>query len=446
MKNVDSRVFSKIKPCDVRLLELAARWDDLVCKARTVDWGDSGLIDLAADAGLEWYGTRGNEPLSRYLKHDGDRIVRLPGFGRKKLGRLCDILAKSIELRGESFPEGLPMKADLREILIEWDIPLDFPVRLCELPVRVLRYCDRVGIVSFDQLIDEWLRLGFEGFIDIRNLGTKSVRRLELLMHSIENRDIRSASMFLPLNHSGRGLSLSAALASLSRRPNPVERAMLHRRLIKRMTLEESAKEAGVTRERVRQIEANFLGDFRSRLDYFEETKNTLLQSWVDDTDWFASLRPIDEEALVRAAIEMIFEETPQACARSLGIEAMWDGWRDDLRQHPDLWFGGVVLERYIADCIPPGQIDSFCECVASSHDLRLDHVSGIIFPTKTGLYHSVLAMLAREDDPIPLTWLASLLVQSGYHSEISTKTIRSYRKKWLERNDFPGDKIIWDQ
>jgi ribosomal protein S12 len=115
------------------------------------------------------------------------------------------------------------------------------------------------------QLLDEWRRLEFEGFKKIRNLGTKSVRQIELLVHALKNRDPVAASLFLPLCPSGRGLSLSAALALLARLPNSAERAMLHRRLINRMTLAESAEEAGVTRERVRQIEEGFLEEMQAR-------------------------------------------------------------------------------------------------------------------------------------------------------------------------------------
>jgi transcriptional regulator with XRE-family HTH domain len=447
MNDVDSSAAQSGNIARGRLLLLAEQWDGLVSRARSLEWGNAGLMDLAMSCGLEWYPGRGNEPLAWFLKHDGRQLVTLPGFGQKKLTKLCEILCKALEIRTGASPSVIPIeKPEPGEVLLEWDIPEEFPCRLCLLPVRVLSYCETQGIMFLAQLLDEWRRLGFEGFKKLRNLGTKSVRQIEVLVHALENRDAGTASLFLPLGPSGRGLSLSAALALVARLPNPAERAMLHRRLINRMTLEESAEDAGVTRERVRQIEAGFLEEIQARLDYFAAERDDLLHAWINGQNWFELLLPMDDAELVTAAIESIFEETPQACARDLGREAKWDAWCEEMRTHPDLWFGGVILDDFFAERVPADQTEEFCECIASCRDLRLDHGSGRVFPTKTGLYNSVLAMLAREDDPVPLTWLVELLVQTGYHPEVTSQTLKRHKSNWLTRADFPGEKIIWTE
>lgn len=447
MSDVDSSAAQTGNAARGRLLLLAERWDGLASRARSLDWGDVGLMDLAMSSGLEWYLGRGNEPLAWFLKHDGRQLVTLPGFGQKKLTKLCEILSKALEIRmGASAPMIPFVKPELGEVLMEWGIPGEFPCRLCLLPVRVLSYCETQGIMFLGQLLDEWRRLGFEGFKKIRNLGTRSVRQIEVLVHALENRDRKVVGLFIPLSRTGSGVSLSAALTSCAQLPNQAERAMLERRLIKRMTLEESAEEAGVTRERVRQLESEFLGEIRVRLDYFMAEREELLNAWLKGRNWFEPLLPMDDEELGRAAIEAIFEETPQACARDLNREVKWDQWCEEMRMHSDLWFGGVILDEFFTERSLTDETEEFCECIASCRDLRIDHVSGRVFPIKTGLYNTVLAMLDREDDPIPLTWLVDLLVQTGHHPDVTRQTLKRQKSHWLKRADFPSEKIIWSE
>jgi transcriptional regulator with XRE-family HTH domain len=296
------------------------------------------------------------------------------------------------------------------------------------------------------QLLDEWQKHGFDGFMSMKNLGKKSVKELELFIQALCHSDHDTASLFLPLCPSRSGLSLPVALASLAELPKAAERQMLERRLISRMTLEESAEEAGVTRERVRQIEAGFLSEIEERLNYFASERDELLHAWVTGRDWLEILRPINENDLVKAAIEAIFDETPQACARDLTKEATWESWREEIRTHSDLWFGGVELERFLADRVPINQTEEFCECIASSRELRLDHGSGRVLPIRTSLYLTVVAMLAREDDAIPLTWLVKLLVESGFHPTATKQTLKRHRKSWLSRSDFESNKILWNE
>lgn len=430
-----------------RILLLAEQWDQLSSKAKSFDWNGAGLMDLAKRCGLEWYVGRGNESLAKFLKLGGNDLTRLPGFGSKKLTKLCEILSKALEMRMGDYPPIIPFqKHDHRSIILEWGIPEEFPCKICLLPVRVQRYCAAQGIVTVGQLLDKWKILGYGGFKSIRNLGAKSVRQLETLMHALENRDRKVVGLFLPLSRTGTGVSLSAALASCAQLPKQGERAMLERRLIKRMTLEESAEEAGVTRERVRQLESEFLGEIRARLDYFMAEREELLNAWLKGRNWFEPLLPMDDEELARSAIEAIFEETPQACAKDLNREVKWDQWCEEMRMHSDLWFGGVILDDFFTERSLTDETEEFCECIASCRDLRIDHVSGRVFPVKTGLYNTVLAMLHREDDPIPLTWLLDLLVQTGHHPDVTRKTLKSQKSHWLKRDDFPSEKIIWSE
>ena len=153
-----------------------------------------------------------------------------------------------------------------------------------------------------------------------------------------------------------------------------------------------------------------------------------------------------ENEVFIAAALEAVFSDTPQAVARTLGKEARLENWHEELLSHPELWFGGVKLSGFLADRIPVAEQQGFCELVSESSVLRLDHLAGRIHPARTGLRQTVEAMLAREDDPIPLTWLLELLARTGYHSSLSPRELVRQRRNWVRNYGFPEKMILWDE
>lgn len=104
---------------------------------------------------------------------------------------------------------------------------------------------------------------------------------MEVFVESLRRKDFKTASWFLPIAPSGNGLSLGSALTLISAAPSLSERSLLDRRLVQRMTLETSAEESGLTRERVRQVEAKFLNEVSEMLEYFNADRARLLDAWI---------------------------------------------------------------------------------------------------------------------------------------------------------------------
>ncbi len=428
---------------------LAERWDTVAERAKRAGCGRTGVVTLATRLGLEWYRARGDEPLGFFLERDGKALLELHGFGRRKMGRLCEIVETAVDDLGEDFAEVVTVPADPLEALATWEIPDDFPCRLIILPFRVIGYCARQGLDGLRHLLEEWERLGFDGFEGQKNLGVRSVRRLEAMVNAFRDLDHKTASLFLPLDPSGRGLSLGQALRLVAMDPNPSERSLLKRRLVERMTLEESAEEDGLTRERVRQVEAKFLKELSERLDYFSSDYAKLLAAWVAGGEWFEPLRyseQREDDVFLAAALEAVFRDTPQAVARALGEDARLEGWHEELINHPDLWFGGVLFSEFLATRVPTQDLQLFCEHVAESPLLRLDQGDGRIYPMRKGLRRTIEAMVAMEDDPIPLTWLVDLLIRSGHHPSATRERLLRHRPVWQRRPSFPYDKILWSE
>jgi hypothetical protein len=430
-----------------KLAKIAQRWETLSGKAKATSLVSSRVCDLAKQAGFEWFVARGDERLEEFLDYDGQGIFHLYSFGKTKITRLCDILEVLVENEPEIEVEPVlsPITRAL-ETVERWNVPVDFPCSLIALPIRVRHYCEENQIDTLEELFGEWERLGHSGFKAKKNLGRKSVDELEIFIGSVVSGDFKLAARFLPLEPDGSGVDCAASLAHVLLEQSPVELEMLKLRLQDGMTLEESSENFERTRERVRQVEAKFLAQVSLRLDYFRSLHEDLLRLWLESEDWFALVRwngDPDHGLLAKAALESIFQDSPQGVARELSDEARMEELEDKLVACPDLWFGGTSLEGFL-DGVNEDEREVFCEQLTVGRRFRVDHATGRVHPARTDLRRCIEAMVAEEDDPIPLTWIIELVRKTGYHPELERTDVLRRRRSWLQRDDFPDQMIDW--
>lgn len=425
---------------------IVQRWQELSRRAKGNALASSRIRDLAQRAGFEWYVARGDECLRDFLDYDGEAILRLHGFGKKKLTRLCDILEPLLEEHFESEQPDLPPLTLALESLKRWDVPLDFPYCLVALPIRISHYCVENGITTLGALLGEWERLGHAGFKAKKNLGRKSVDELESFISSLVSGNIALAARFLPIKPDSSGANFAASLTHVLLEQSPAEIEMLRLRLQSGMTLEESADSQGLTRERVRQVEAKFLRQVVLRLEHFSRLNKDLLKAWVELEDWFALVRwngDVDYGLLAKAALESILRDSPQGVARQLSHEARMEELEDELGACPDLWFGGTSFEHFLSG-VDSDEWETFCERLTVGGRFRLDHATGRVHPAKTDLRSCIEAMITEEDDPVPLTWVVELVRKTGYHPTLERIDALRRRSSWRKREGFPDQMILW--
>lgn len=429
------------------MAKIAQRWELLSGKAKGTALASSKVRDLAKQAGFEWYESRGDERLEEFLDYDGEGIFRLYSFGKTKITRLCDILETLLENDLEIEVElDFPPMTKALETVERWNVPINFPCSLIALPIRVRHYCEEKQIATLNALLGQWERLGHSGFKAKKNLGRKSVDELETFIGSLISGDFKSASRFLPLEPDGSGADFAVSLSHVLFEQSPAELEMLKLRLQDRMTLEESSETYGLTRERARQVEAKFLAQVSSRLEYFRSLHEDLLKSWVEMEDWFALVRwngDPDLGLLAKAALESIFHDSPQGVARELSGEARMEELEDKLGGCPDLWFGGTSLEGFLEGMHADEQ-EAFCELLTAGRRFRVDHATGRVHPAKADLRRCIEAMVAGEDDPVPLTWIVELVRKTGYHPKLLRGDVLRRRRSWRQRYDFPDQMILW--
>ena len=435
-----------------KYFSLATRWDELADEARKTDLGSHTLPDLANSVEMNWYHKRGAESLSGFLELTGQQLFQIHGFGKTKVRRLSKIVELHLnhpeydQIKTES---KMDLTRDSRATLKEWEIPLEFPIKLIALPIRILNFCSTAEITDTEGLIALWEKLGFEGLKLLPNLGRKSVGELQKFMMALKHRNVVEAGKFLPLCQDGAGLSAGQALIAVVRDLNDVEKALLDRRIMDGLTLEQSAEARGLTRERVRQIERDYLRKIHDVFDYFENDVTRMIDIWVDGGSCLNHLaiqaKPENSSLLV-ATINRIFEYSPRGVAKALADEENRDGWLENLRNSECLWFGGVDIADFLREYVEKENEAEFFTHLIESREFKIDHGAKLISPAKTNLTASIRGILRTEENPIPLTWLIVLLEETGMHPNLVRNDLLRRRKAWNEAKTFPKEKILWNQ
>lgn len=407
--------------------------------------------ELARTYDLPWFDRLDGERVATYLSYDYRKLMSRHGFGSKKFDRLIAILeaaaANGSDSNSETEVTAIPRKA--QDTLREWQIPESFPVELIRLPARVLGFCTNKQVAALGELINVSEALGVRGLLRQGNLGRKSVDELFSFIDALQRGDAAAVRRWLPLAPDSKGLSLTIALQRMIADLSPHHRPLLERRLVLRMTLEEAAAEAGVTRERTRQVARDFLLEPLQRLlDWFPAEQQALLQAWLRAGDLGEVLGPFsnaEDLSLAIGAISAIFEEAPEGIAANLHQETQFHGWYDQLRNSADFQSSGVDLQVFLDREVPKHQHPAFLEFLMDRPGVSIDHSTGKVMPDRGSLRRLVLAILQEQDDPIPLTLLIRLIQGSAFHQDITAEKLLMRYRGWLQRYpDFPRDRILW--
>lgn len=433
---------------------LFTRWENLATAAKAIDLGPHSIRSLARLTGLKWYRARGGETIETFLGMTGPEILGYPSFGRGKLNRICDIIERALESNtrtklGEK--SGSIGPNDPREALEKWQVTPAFPCSLIQLPVRVLNHCQKMEVETLADLLDHWDQVGAAGLINQPNLGRKSVGLLEDFIEALAKNDREAAASFLPLTKDPKlgGLSLACGLEFAASDLKREERSLLERRLIDGLTLEDCADGQGITRERVRQIERNFLKCVGDHLECFSSDHNQVLSEWLLGHDFFAPYEEAiseDLSGLVRHGLIAIFEKSPQGIARGLAKENLIETTFTQLIHHEDFWFGGVLLGEFLEEHLDQNDHGTFCEFLMITGKIKVDHQDGRAKPIRTNLAAVARGILETEDTPIPVTWLIHLIRETGYHPDLNRNNLSTRRRSWEKTSRFPSEKILWDQ
>jgi hypothetical protein len=433
--------------------ELGVRWEAVRVKGRKLRWHEEGgpfVADLARRHGLEWFMKRGQDRVSEFMPHDADSLFnRLYSFGETKCRRLIEILEAASDgtETADCGEQSVLLKA--AEVLDGWGVPRNYPLHLVPLPTRLVNFCKQQQINSLPMLLDVWDKLGWNGLLAQEHIGRRTAQELRNLSTAITTADASSARRWLPLNDSETRLCLRRALVFCHGALTAQEVDVLTLRLVEKWTLEESAADYGITRERVRQYEAAYLKGIRDILEWFSHARATMLEAWMEGREWQAQVFPqTSSEAaiLILAGIESCFADTPQGVARRLVREAELQGWLDELTNHRDLHLGGVDLQSYLDSTVAVERQPEFIGELTSKGGVVIDLTSGLVKPLSPCVRDTLCAILAQEEDAIPLTWLAHRVQGIEGCEEGDSAFILRNRYRWSQLGFLDLSKVLWNE
>jgi hypothetical protein len=438
-------------------LQLATRWEILRVKGAVLGWhGDDSpfLHALAAKAGMKWYETRSADKVHEFIRCDAHGLLNnLPGFGRLKCQHLIEILeAASNEVEVVGGTLGASAQAFTRpcvEVLQCWGIPMEYPLHLLPLSTRLMNFCQNQQITTLPILLNVWASIGRAGLLSHENIGRRTVDELEDLANAIAHADAASARRWLPINDAENGLCLRRALALNHEARSPRQAQIVARRLVDSLKLEEVGVEFQMTRERVRQLEAAYLRDVCHILDWFTAECALMLEAWMEGKTWQSQVlpqSPPEAEMLILAAIEACFEATPQGVARRLSSETEMQTWLEAAMNHPDLHLGGFDLQEFLDSHVQNNRHEEFINQLGSRPAIVIDYANGLVKPAYASVRDTIVAILAQEDEPIPLTWLVRRVQSVEGCEEGDADFILRNRYRWSQLGFMNLSKILWDQ
>ena len=437
--------------------ELETRWDSVRFKGRSLGWyaADSPHMSTLADqCGMRWYETRGDDRVCDFMAYDAHGIFNnLPSFSRIKCQHLIEVLeaaSAAVEVSTSTIADaGRAFTLTCSEVLELWGVPSDYPLHLLPLGTRLMNFCEAQGITTLPGLLEAWSSLGRAGLLAQENIGKRTVDELQDFAQAIASADATVVRRWLPLNEAETGLCLRRLLALSFGMLSPTVVAILMRRLVDKLTLEEVGEEHGMTRERVRQLEAAYLRDVSEILAFFAQERATMLDAWMEGQEWASRVLPQstpDAAALILTAIETSFAESGEGMARRLADEAAMLSWMESIMAHHDLHLGGVELQAFLDATVPVEKQTDFLMQLAASRGVVLDQSSGLVKPSSPCVRDTVCALLQQEEQPIPLTWLAIRVQAIEGCEEGDADFILRNRYRWSQLGFLDLAKVLWNQ
>lgn len=293
-----------------RLVLLAQRWDEVAGRAHKAGWAQSQIkmTSLAKLVGVEWHSTYAHDVLSEYLAYDGTALTRARYIGPIIIKTLCAVLERTLDMTTGGNQrlkrEIMGEVTDPRQTLADWQVPLDLPCSFLILPERLQRVCrEEWNVRDLGDLLEFVDAKGFGLILKWRNLGRKTVAELEQFVNALKDRDRLMASKVLPLDDSGKGLSLSKALKAQLNRLSPGNRKIIELCLGDGLSAAACGERMGLSSALAGIVRKAFVQSARDWLGWF---------GCHDVDDALTKLRPSDsspESEWIAVAVHLALEK-----------------------------------------------------------------------------------------------------------------------------------------
>ena len=428
----------------------AREWRSLVRFLKAAGVGERCYRDYLPQVTIDWPPGRLQEPLGFLLQENMDHLLKLRGFGRKKIAQtFANLRAIAIHLGwapGSDLQPQVGAVLESKEFsLAQYGLPDTFPVEATFLSQRACNYCAAAGIVTLVDLTAAVTSPGWEtSVLKYANMGRKSVGEIHQLVAALNSGDRTTINEFIPLRSQGKGLDYGGAAEREAQGHLPVGLAGLERRLVQGQTLEQVAIECAVTRERVRQIERLLLERIAGLLAAAPADRSGFWHDWVKKGTLLTVGSDCGAAAdqLAAAVITKLFTDSAEGQALLVEAESACKNCHEALILERTFYSGELRLADFIQGLPTPPEMSRLLEWNQRQQAFRYDAATGLVVANAPRTKQIVRALLTQRD--MPAAEILDFLHRGKFEQNWTTSELRRHYLCWCEDADAPKCKIIF--
>jgi len=403
------------------------------------------VLGAADSSPVKWFASDKTTTPNEYLRNDYDSLIAMRGMGRVRLNKIHKILTFHI---GENLPD--TDEEIKKQRVIPSFLPKKWPIALLPLSGKLIKFLsEKLKISDIEGLYDALNEESVDEIILSKGIGRKTSNQLSELRVDLLESKPENLTKWFPIELPKSNLSFSLGLFFITKEISPEKIGCLVARLIEKKTLEASAKAASVTRERVRQLESNYLTKVQMFLDQFPLEKKALFDAWKEGKHLATVLGEDESVELAFSAIATLFENSEEGKKYAELVVKKKDDFLECIEKHPDYWVGELKIEEFAKEL---GLLNEFPFLVSEiSKDDRqvFDQNQMTLSPRRISLKKSAMAYLLNNEQPCPaegffdyLNKVAQGANNSGLDSISRFKNI--YWNRWRKERDFESFDVIF--
>lgn len=374
------------------------RWEVLREYYKKSTKGKASMATLAKECESSWFDSRAGDTPELFIEYSWPQLKSKRGYGKKKLELIIQILISNVDL--EALIKGMPEieeAPEQPEMEIEgWD---DFPLNLSFFSARTKLVCESAAVNTPRGLIEWFDQAGENGVLSIGNSGRKTLEEIQLIHAGWKNSDINQLQQLLPLNDDAT-FTIKDCILGYYRNISKEKQRILVLRLVEGNTLQASGKVLNKTRERIRQIESQFIQIADEALAYFSDEKQALFEEWKESGALRATrdLVPEDENIFI-TTIKTCFERSDEGKKTIAGKEQAVESLIEEVCYQWSYYCDGLVVDSFLDDRPQGAHKEAFIDAVKSKDCFIYDEARDCLQPAKTLQKHAALACLKCSEN-----------------------------------------------
>ena len=404
------------------------------------------LLGEADGSTVSWFASDKTTTPATYLDKDFKKLKAMRGMGSVRLKKIHAIL----EFHSNENSSHTVNRFNINELSKPDFLPSSWPIELIPLSGKLRKFLsEKLKICVLEDLYEAFRAGKINDNFSCKGIGKKTIDQIFELKEDLLQAGLANFGKWFPMDSNQASLSFRSSLILVTNEISPEKIGCLFLRFIEMKTLEASAKVAGITRERVRQIESSYLEMLKLVLDQFPNEEKALFLAWKERkplTDTFDCSEGIE---LALSAISTLFENSEDGQNHEKEIAQKKDYFWAQIEKHHDYWIGELNIEQLAKDLgLSPKWPFLVSEIIADDRNI-FDSTRMTLSPKSISLKKSAIAYLSHNENPSSakdfLDYLKKV-TKGSYHSGLDTMSRfkNIYWNRWRNEKGFEGFEVVF--